>query len=290
MRHAPRLVLPLVLLALLVGAPSAASAQLLAAKDGPIVYGHHHLNVTSADDHKKFWIEALGGTGSRFGNTDIVTVQNALIFLAVRKPSAGSKGSTVDHLAFSVPNLRASVDRLKSRGFRVVTAAEAPANIEVKDDIGIVPGSGPVTGLAYVMAPDDVKVELLEMKAQTVPVASHHVHFTGPQKEMHTWYMATFGAAAGTSANPQAFISATLPGLVMNFTPAPGTAPTRGRAVDHIGFEVKNLEAFVKGLEARGMKLDVAYRSVPSAGLAIAFITDPWGTYIELTEGLVNVK
>jgi hypothetical protein len=25
---------------------------------------------------------------------------------------------------------------------------------------------------------------------------------------------------------------------------------------------------------------------VPAAGLSIAFITDPWGTYIELTEGL----
>jgi hypothetical protein len=38
-----------------------ASAQLLAAKDGPVVYGHHHLNVTSIDAHKKFWVETLGG-------------------------------------------------------------------------------------------------------------------------------------------------------------------------------------------------------------------------------------
>ena len=27
---------------------------------------------------------------------------------------------------------------------------------------------------------------------------------------------------------------------------------TKGRSLDHIGFEVQNLEAFVKGLEARG--------------------------------------
>ena len=76
----------------------------------------------------------------------------------------------------------------------------------------------------------------------------------------------------------------------MNFTPAQGTVTTRGRAIDHIGFEVKNLEAFVKQLEAKGMKLNVAYRSVPAIGLAIAFITDPWGTYIELTEGLDKVN
>jgi catechol 2,3-dioxygenase-like lactoylglutathione lyase family enzyme len=290
MRPLTRRCLAIALALSVLGAAAPAAAQLAAAKDGPVVYGHHHLYVTSVDDHKRFWIGALGGTEGKFGSTDIIKVRNALIFLAARKPTAGSKGSTVDHLAFSVPNLRATVDRLKAAGFRMVSAAEAPANVAVKDDIGLVPGTGPVTGIAYVMAPDDVKVELLEMKAQDVAIASHHVHFTGPQKEMHAWYMETFGAAAGSSANPQAFISATLPGLTMNFTPAQGTAPTRGRAVDHIGFEVKNLEAFVKGLEAKGMKLDVAYRSVPSAGLAIAFITDPWGTYIELTEGLDRIN
>jgi hypothetical protein len=42
---------PVPLLALLILAPAPnTSAQLLAAKDGPIVYGHHHLNVTNADE------------------------------------------------------------------------------------------------------------------------------------------------------------------------------------------------------------------------------------------------
>ena len=67
-------------------------------------------------------------------------------------------------------------------------------------------------------------------------------------------------------------------------------AATQGRAVDHIGFEVKNLEAFTKKLESQGIKLAVPYRQVPALGIAIAFITDPWGTYIELTEGLDKVK
>jgi hypothetical protein len=172
----------------------------------------------------------------------------------------------------------------------MVTAAEAPANIKVQNDIGVVEGVGPVTGIAYAMAPDDMKIELVEMKAQASPIMSHHVHFAGPQKEMQAWYMQTFGAAAGTSANPAAFISATLPGLIMNFTPAQGTVGTQGRALDHIGFEVKNLEAFTKTLEAKGIKLSMPYRAVPQIGLSIAFITDPWGTYIELTEGFDKVN
>jgi predicted enzyme related to lactoylglutathione lyase len=67
-------------------------------------------------------------------------------------------------------------------------------------------------------------------------------------------------------------------------------AGTQGRAIDHIGFEVKNLEAFTKKLEAQGITLASPYRQVPALGISIAFITDPWGTYIELTDGLDKIN
>jgi len=280
-------------LALLILAPASnASAQLLAAKDGPIVYGHHHLNVTNADEAKKFWVDAIGGVLIKVGpeNREIIKFPNALMLLRVQKPTAGSKGSTVDHIGFSVKNLRQVVDRIKAGGFRMVTAAEAPPNVKVQDDIGIVEG-GPVSGIAYAMTSDDVKVELVEMKAQAAPIASHHLHFAGMNKEMQAWYMQTFGASTLASANPAAFISASLPGLTMNFSPSQApVAGTQGRAIDHIGFEVKNLEAFTKKLEAQGIKLAAPYRQVPALGISIAFITDPWGTYIELTEGLDKIN
>ena len=275
----------------LVPAPDAA-AQLLAAKDGPIVYGHHHLNVTNADEAKKFWVDALGGVVTKVGtnNVEIIKFPNALLLMRVQKPTGGTKGTTVDHIAFSVTNLRQVVDRIKKGGFRIVTASEAPPNVPVKDDIGVVEG-GPVSGIAYAMAPDDVKVELVEMKAQQAPIVSHHVHFFGAQKEMQAWYLKTFGASEVASANPAAFISAGLPGLTMNFAPAQtAVAGTQGRALDHIGFEVKGLEAFTKKLESQGITLSVPYRQVPALGISIAFFTDPWGTYIELTEGLTAVN
>ena len=288
-----RILAPVILTLLALAPASRASAQLLAAKDGPIVYGHHHLNVTSADESKKFWVEALGGVVVRIGtnNTEVFKFPNALMFMRVQKPTAGTKGTTLDHIAFSVTNLRRVVDRVKAGGFRMATAAEAPPNITVKDDIGIADAGG-VTGIAYALSPDEVKVELVEMKAQSAPIVSHHIHFFGAQKEeMRAWYMQTFGAAATVSGNPAAFISAGLPGLGLNFASAPAAVVgTQGRALDHIGFEVKNLEAFTKKLEAQGIKLAIAYRQVPALGVAIAFITDPWGTYIELTEGLDKVN
>ncbi len=282
----------LAVLTLLILAPAPrASAQLLAAKDGAIVYGHHHLNVTSVDEHRKFWVDALGGVSTKIGNnTEIIKFPNALLFMRAQKPTAGTKGSTVDHIGFSVKDLRQVVGRIKAGGFKLVTAAEAPPNITVKDDIGVV-AAGPVSGIAYALGPDDVKVELVEMKGQSAPIMSHHIHFAGPQKDMQAWYMKTFGATEIASANPAAFVSAGLPGVVLNFSPASAqVSGTQGRALDHIGFEVKNLEAFTKKLESQGIKLAVPYRQVPALGIAIAFITDPWGTYIELTEGLDKVN
>jgi len=79
--------------------------------------------------------------------------------------------------------------------------------------------------------------------------------------------------------------------VTLSFSPSQTpVVPTQGRALDHIGFEIKNLEAFTKKLEADGIPLTVAYRTVPALGLAIAFIKDPWGTNIEMTEGLANIK
>ncbi len=270
---------------------SNARAQLLAAKDGPIVYGHHHVNATNVEEHKRFWADALGGVVTRFGanNLEIIKFPNALLFMRAQAPSGGTKGSTLDHIAFSVTNLRQVVGRIKAGGFRMVTDSEAPPGVPVQNDIGIVDAGG-VTGIAYALGPDDVKVELVEMRSQAAPIVSHHIHFFGPQAEMHAWYMKVFGAEARPAPQPT-FLSAGLPGLGMNFSPAAEpVAGTQGRALDHIGFEVKNLEAFTKRLEAQGIALAVPYREVPALGIAIAFITDPWGTYIELTEGLDKVE
>jgi hypothetical protein len=39
-------------------------------------------------------------------------------------------------------------------------------------------------------------------------------------------------------------------------------------------------------LEAKGVKFDIPYRKVERLGIALAFLTDPSGVYMELTEGL----
>jgi predicted enzyme related to lactoylglutathione lyase len=61
------------------------------------------------------------------------------------------------------------------------------------------------------------------------------------------------------------------------------TVTTKGRILDHIGFDVKDHAAFVKKIEAEGIKLDEPPRKVPDC-CTITYITDPWGTRIEIIE------
>ena len=270
-----------------------ASAQLIAAKDGPVAYGHHHLNTTNMAAQKKFFVETLGGTLVTIGtnNVEVVKFPNVLIFFRpMQAPTGGTRGTTVNHIGFGVPNLRQAVDKIKANGFQMITKTELPAGREVKDDISPPPQAGGAA-IAFAQGPEDVKVELVEVKDQKAPIALHHVHFFNAKNtEMEAWYIKTFGAKA-RSTTGGTFVTADLPGVALNFSPsADPVVGTTGRALDHIGFEVKNLEAFTKKLEADGIKLTVPYRKVEALGIAIAFINDPWGTNIELTEGLDKVS
>jgi catechol 2,3-dioxygenase-like lactoylglutathione lyase family enzyme len=277
----------LALLALALATP--ALAQLTVAKEGPIVYGHHHLNTTNMDAQRKFFVDTLGGTSMKIGTNqaEIIKFPNVLIFFRTNQaPTAGTRGSTVNHIGFSVPNLRPVIDKIKANGFQMITKTEVAPGIEVKDDIA---ANSPTTFIAFALGPDDVKVEFVQVAAQTIPIRLHHVHFFGqPNTEMRDWYAKVFGAKPRETPN---FAAADLPGVALNFTKSPEpTVGTQGRALDHIGFEVKNLEALLKTMESAGVKIERPYTKVAALDISIAFIKDPWGTYIELTEGLDKVQ
>jgi catechol 2,3-dioxygenase-like lactoylglutathione lyase family enzyme len=269
---------------LFLGTQSPVSAQLTAAREAPVAYGHHHINASYVEAHKRFWVDALGGRSVRVGtsNAEVVAFPNVLVFLAGRAPTGGTKGTVVNHVGFETPDIRAAVAKLRAGGFRMVTREELPGDYEVRDDLGQRAGGNVI---AFVMGPDETKVELLENTSISEPIRLHHVHWsTQAGEEMQAWYARHFGATPGSRIGQPA---ADLPGV--NLTFAPSTEPvlsTRGRALDHIGFEVKGLREVIARLEASGITMDRGYSEVASLGIAIAFLTDPWGTYIELTEGL----
>src|SRR6266576_3113689 len=118
-----------------VGA-SPAFAQLVSHPDAPIRAGHYHLNVTSIEAHRKFWVDTLGGTAMKFGNIDVVRFPDAFIFLRVQKPTGPTRGTAFDHIGFAVPNVPAMAMKLAAAGYQETTGRE-PA-----------PGAPPAQALA----------------------------------------------------------------------------------------------------------------------------------------------
>lgn len=255
----------------LLAAPLTASAQLLAAKDALTGYGHHHLNVTDVATHLKFFSNTLGGVPVTAAGQQIVKFPNVLVFLRRQPPTGGSKGSVIDHIAFSVPNLNTVLARVKAGGYAVVSTATSPRVS------------------ALVMAPDQLQVELVEVKGQQTPVAMHHVHFNAPDNiVMQTWYGTVLRVKPKDYSSQTVYFP--LPGAQLEFTKTPKEmAPTKGRVIDHIGFEVDNMDLFLDRLEDIGAPLTAPTR-MPGLGIPSEFLTDPWGTSIELTEGLDKVK
>lgn len=267
--------------ALLWGGAGTAAAQSDWASEGPVVHGHHHLNVTDRAAHERFWGETLGGIATPWRDVHMFKFPNALVLLTDRESTGGTIGSVVNHIGFWVPDARATLEKLRAAGYPIITERELP-NADV--DNGVLCPEGAGYCLGYVLAPDDVKVEIMGNRSQTMPIQHHHIHFNTPDVEkLRAWYVEMFDAVPGMNGN---FKVADLPGVNLRFSETPKMVGIKGRSLDHIGFEVDDLEAFCKKLEAKGVTLDRPYTRIDELNLAIAFLTDPDGTYIELTEGL----
>jgi catechol 2,3-dioxygenase-like lactoylglutathione lyase family enzyme len=251
--------------------PLCAFGQLAAPNEAGVAMGHIHFITQDPEAHRKFWTMLGAKPVEALGPNEIYKVQGALILVRKQDASGGSMGTVVDHVGFRVLDLNDALDKCRQAGIRILTPPETTAK----------------THKANVMGPDEVNVELVGDSKMGVPIAAHHIHFyTSSVEEMRAWYVKTFGAVPGKR---DIFEAADLPGINLSFTSSKtAPAPTKGRHLDHIGFEVTNLEAFMKKLEAAGVKIDRPYTKIPASGLSLAFIIDPWGTYIELTDGLTR--
>ena len=126
------------------------------------------------------------------------------------------------------------------------------------------------------------RAKLLTLLAATALLVVFAIVTWQYRREIRAWYAKVFGATPGMRGRFQA---ADVPGVNLTFSEADGpTVTTKGRVLDHIGFDVRNLEAFCEKLEAAGIELVRPYTRNPETGSALAFISDPWGTNIELNE------
>lgn len=247
-------------------------AQLADSNESGLTYGHIHLNVPDVEEHRALWVEHFGGVSVDKGPLRAVRLENTVVIFNEAEPSAGSRETVMDHFGVKVRNIASFISKWRAAGLEVnpeFTGAEGQTN-------------------AYVMMPGGVYVELQEDQQLSKEISGYHIHFfTQNSQELLNWYTEFLG----TEIRPRGSIQTTtnVPGMNLSFAETQQSrAASKGTSYDHIGFEVANLEQFCNELIERGYTLDVPYRDIPAIGLKIAFLTDPHGTYIELTEGLYD--
>jgi catechol 2,3-dioxygenase-like lactoylglutathione lyase family enzyme len=270
-----------------LAAVAASAAAELTNEGAPVIVGHYHLNVTSIPEHRRFWVDTLGGKATKIGSVEAIEFPDVYLLLHEQPPTGPTRGTTFDHIGFAVPDVPALTTKVVANGY-ALTVGREPAPGETASP----PTAGNYGRFSYLIGPDGVKVELVTNATENAPpIVHHHVHFVNRQfVEMQQWYLKAFNATL-RDGQTDFFIGADLPGVgyMLNFfswLPAEEVGGTAGRAVDHVGFEVRNLRAFCSELEAKGIELTAPYRRDEALGLAVARIVDPWGTVIELTEGL----
>jgi catechol 2,3-dioxygenase-like lactoylglutathione lyase family enzyme len=251
-----------------------AHAQLAPPNDAGVTMGHIHLLAHDVGGMRQFFVK-LGGTSMQDGR--LIQFPGVFIMVSQGEPTAGTAGSIINHIGFKVQNMAES------------RAKWAAAGLTTEK------GSG------YFVAPGGVRIEMNEDAKIAHPLEFFHVHmWVDKPPDVQEWYHTMIGATPGRrAAGASLMYVGDVPGANLTFSDVqvmgvpngffPPMAATKGRALDHIGFEVKNLEQYCKKLEAHGVKFDRPYQKVTNptgSPTAVAFFTDPWGTYIELTENL----
>ena len=245
-------------------------AQLPAPNAAGASAGHHILRAKDVEVANKFWA-TLGAEPGALGAIKLMKIPGVLIYISAPRgntPSlGGNHGTTVEFLTFKVKDLKASLAKWKAAGVEPMK--------EYKE--------------ATILGPDDVQIRISEDPSLTMPIAADGlVMNVANAAEVSAWYARWFGAKVSRSGSDTI---GDIPGarIVSHETKEP-IAPTRGHSVGLLGFEVKDLQDFVKRYQESGAKLDGNIATNAAAQLSVVQLTDPWGTSIEVSQGLNAVK
>jgi len=245
----------------------AAAAQPAPFNEAGVTMGHWHIASKDVEANKKLFL-AMGGKLFMPVNGPLIMFPGLYInlILGTEKGDGGTEGSVVNHVGFIVDNVQLRVAQWKAGG------------------VAVLPGLNGRLDQAFVVTPDGVRMEILEDKTQAVPIRNEHVHLSVPEADIPKaveWYAKTFSGTVGTRNNAPVV---NLPGVQLRFARADTKqAPTRGRVLDHFGFDVKDHAAFVKRLEAQGITLDSPVQKIAN-GNTITYVTDPWGARVEIVQ------
>jgi hypothetical protein len=236
--------------------------------------GHHIFRVKDVEVANRFWA-TLGAEPTALATIKLAKLPGVLLFISGPRGNApaaalpGNHGTTVEFLTFRVKDLNASLAKWKDAGIEPMK--------DYKE--------------TTLLGPDGIQVRITEDRSLTTPIAADGLIMNVANAgDVSAWYAKWFGAAISRSGNDT--IGA-IPGATIVFRETPGViAPLRGHSLGLLGFEVTDIEGFVKRYQEAGGAFDGngTIARAQAANLAVIQLTDPWGTSIEVSQGLAAVK
>lgn len=199
---------------------------------------HVHLAASNATEAVKWYVRHLGCEPIE-GRIEAADCGEVEIDFVVRATLGGSQGTGIDHIGFSYPDLDAKMAELEAVGVRGsgVRLQRFEDGATVRD----IPG---LFKISFIFDPWGTRIELVE---DPETLGFHHIHLsaTDPESTLR-WYQEVFDGK-------RASLKGLLDGVrfdsiwLLASRKAEGTpAPTAGRAIDHIGFALKDLEVVNK--------------------------------------------
>jgi lactoylglutathione lyase len=253
------------LLSAVVAGPAVAQVETL-------LYDHVHMSVPDPQAAAQWYHQHLGGEFVDGRDDRLLFGTTRVMFLRGedRLPSAGS---VIDHLGFSVADLDATLGAVEAAGATIA----AP----VRDVEGLF-------RFAFVDDPWGVRIEILQDPQH---LGFHHVHLRSPDPQATlAWYHQHFG---GVRTPLRGRLDGILyPGNVWLLVQRGDAIPSRGTAIDHIGWRALDLDPKVEELRARGVEIQTEPRALtlPNGVIHFSYVGGPEGARLELVQRAPDMR
>ena len=242
-----------------------------AAGQASVPYDHVHLAVADPEKAEAWYTANLNGNvGENPGRVAFEPWANRaplpiqFIFLQADSPKP-SEGSVIDSVGFVVQGIDAKVKAMQTAG------------ATIKQPIATVPG---LWKRAVVADPWGTNIELIENGERA---GFHHITLRVPDPEGSiSWYLRSFG---GERTKLGGRLDAVKYGNTYLIVIRGDAMPSRGRAIDHLGFGPRSMDATAADLKAKGVTFTAEPAAKPNQfGHRTAYVEDPSGVRIELVE------
>jgi len=239
-----------------------ASAAIVGLRAETLPYDHMHFNAPDPAAAATWYLTNFGA--KRGSLTDRVLMGRTIFAFAKVDNAPASAGGAIDHIGISVADVDAKMKELQAAGAKLLTAAAARQGL---------PKAG------FVQDPFGIKLEIL----QDVEMPGfHHIHLRVPDTDASLrWYADNFGGERTKWKGLDA-LKYSNPTVLLLVEKAADAAPSQGRAIDHLGWAVTNVDEKVSGLAAKKLKV---VEPRPVRNLRVGFVEDPAGVRIEMVQG-----